>query len=91
MKKARTPNIVITKGQVPQMPDPNAPNEDVPEAPASIEAEVFDQALAGTADKDGIHQGTIDALRSLLTEGTQATANQFLEAFTAAEFEDADR
>jgi len=45
----------------------------------------------GAADKDGIHQGTIDALRPLLTEGTPATANQFLEAFKAAEPEDADR
>ncbi len=73
------------------MPNPNTPNEEAAEAPASTEDEVFDQALAGTVDKDGIHQGTINALRPLLTEGTQATANQFLEAFKAAELEDADR
>lgn len=73
------------------MADLNTPNEEVAEAPASIEAEVFDLALTEAADKAGIHEGTLNALRPLLTEGTRATANQFLEAFKATEPDDADR
>lgn len=73
------------------MADPNAPDEQLADAPKSIEAEVFDQALAGAAGKAGIHERTLEALRLQLTEGTRATASQFLEVFKTTEIEDADR